>query len=195
MLNRRMPFSPMALALLGIFSLPAIAAEYKVDPVHSSVSFSVNHLGASNIHGMIPDVSGKVSFDPEDPSANSLDLSVNVSSLSTFNAARDKHLAGPDFFNAKQFPTATFKSTAWKSTGDGEFEITGTLTLLGVKKSVTAKARHIGFGKNRAGKILAGFEAEFAIDRTDFGMNYGVAEQGGLGREVTLIIAIEAIKL
>lgn len=195
MLILRIPSGVATIALLALFSSPTFAAEYKVDPVHSSVSFSVNHLGASNIHGMIPDVSGKITFDPDNPDANSLELRVNLSTLSTFNAARDKHLLGPDFFNVKQFSTATFQSSGWKSTGEGEFEITGTLTLLGVKKPVTASARHIGFGKNRAGKTLVGFEAEFTIDRTDFGMNYGVAEKGGLGRDVTLVIAVEAVKL
>ena len=141
---------------------------------------------------MIPDVSGTISFDPENPGENSVEVIVKPGTLSTFNAARDKHLSGPDFFNFKQFPEIVFKSKSWKSAGGNKYEVTGDFTMLGVSKTITIKVEHIGYGKNRGGKTLAGFECQFVIDRTDYGMNYGVAETGGLGKEVTILLGVEA---
>ena len=180
------------LASLVAVCVSAPAAEYKIDPAHSSSTFKVNHLGASNVYGMIPNVSGTVRFDANNATQNAVDISVKTASLSTFNSARDQHLSGPDFFNAKQFPTLTFKSTSWKTLGGNKYEVTGDFTMLGVTKQMTVIVTHVGIGKNRRGQTLAGFESTFTIDRTDFGMNYGVAETGGLGKEVTLTISIEA---
>lgn len=182
----------LLIAIVGV-GVPVWAAEYKVDNAHSMAMFRVHHLGAGYIHGSIPDVSGTVTFDPANPGKNSIEVSAKVKSLTTFNTRRDNHLKGPDFFDSKQFADITFKSDSWKPVGDGLYEITGKFTLLGVTKTVTAKARHTGFGKQR-GKELAGFEATFTIDRTDFGMTYGVAEKGGLGKEITITIALECGK-
>jgi len=183
----------MIVAALAMAAV-AHADNYKVDAAHSSAVFKINHLGASNVYGMMPNVSGEIAFDENDASKNTLEISVDASSVSTFNGGRDKHLAGPDFFNAKQFPAITFKSTSWKKTGDGTYDISGEFTMLGVTKKLDVKATHIGYGKNRGGKDLAGFEATFTIDRTDYGMNYGVAAQGGIGKDVTITIAVEGIK-
>lgn len=183
----------MTLALTVLAS-PALADEYKIDPVHSSALFKINHLGASNTYGMMPNVTGTVTFNEDDASKNAITISVDATSVSTFNAGRDKHLSGPDFFNAKQFPAITFKSTSWKKSGDGTYDITGEFTLLGVIKEITVNVEHIGYGKNRTGNELTGFESTFVIDRTDFGMAYGVADEGGIGKDVTITIAIESAK-
>lgn len=184
------------LILLTVFvgvALPTWATDWKVDNRHSMAMFRVHHVGAGYIHGSIPDVSGKVSFDPANPAKNSLEVTVKVASLTTFNSRRDNHLKGPDFFDSKQFGSIKFRSDSWKSVGDSLYEVTGTFTMLGVTKTLTIQARHTGFGKNQ-GKDVAGFEATFTIDRTDFGMTYGVAAKGGLGKEITITIAIECTK-
>lgn len=183
----------MLVALAAIVHV-ADADTYKIDPAHSSAVFKVNHLGASNVYGMMPKVTGSITFDEGDNSKNAIDITIDATSVSTFNNARDKHLSGPDFFNSKQFPAITFKSTSWKKTGDSTYEITGDFTMIGVSKEIKVTAEHIGFGKNRAGKALTGFESTFTIDRTDFKMNYGVAERGGLGKDITITISFEAVK-
>jgi polyisoprenoid-binding protein YceI len=181
--------------LLAAAAGTVYAADYKVDPVHSATVFNVNHLGAGQTYGMIPGISGTLSFDESDLSSCSIDIEVDAATLSTFNQARDNHLSGPDFFNAKQFPKITFKSNSWTKNDDGTYDITGDFTLLGVTKEITVTAEHVGYGKNpRSGDDLTGFESTFTIDRTDFGMNYGVAETGGVGKDVEIIISIEAIK-
>ena len=179
---------------MALLLAPSVFAEtYEIDNNHSSSSFRVKHNGVSFVHGMIPEVSGRFNFDSEDPEANSIEMSARVSSLSTFNEDRDKHLAGPDFFNAKQFPVITFESTSWKKTAENMYEITGQFAMLGVEKAITVKAEHVGSSTNRDGQSMTGFEVTVKIDRTDFGMNYGVSEDGsGLGAEVDLTISIEA---
>jgi polyisoprenoid-binding protein YceI len=108
---------------------------------------------------------------------------------------RDRHLKSPDFFNAKEFPTMTFKSTGWKKTGDKTYDVTGDLTINGKKKTITAPVEHVGDGKNQRGQELTGFHTTFSVDRTEFGMNYGVTEgDGGLGKNVDVTFSVEGIK-
>ncbi|MEK7794696.1 MAG: YceI family protein [Candidatus Hydrogenedentota bacterium] len=184
----------LILALATIGAIPAGADTWTVDPVHSSAIFKVHHLGASNVYGAIPKISGTVDFS-EDLSSGAVDVSIAAESVTTNNGARDTHLKGPDFFNAKEFPNITFKSTAWKRTGDHTADVTGDFTLLGKTESITAQVTHTGTGSNpRSGKPIVGFETIFEIDRTKFGMNYGVAETGGVGKEVMIIFAVECGK-
>src|SRR5256886_14235846 len=112
------PFA-IVFAILSSFVLSANAAEtFKLDPVHSFVLFSVQHLGIANTYGRFNDISGTVVFDRDSPSKSSVELSVPVESLDTHNSIRERSLKSPDFFDAKQFPTMTFKST--KAEGSGE---------------------------------------------------------------------------
>ena len=183
-----------AAIVAAVLCLPAFGAEYSIDPVHSSALFKVNHLGASNVWGAIPGVTGRITFDASKPEASSVEITIKPERLTTFNQSRDNHLKSPDFFNAKQFPVITFKSRSWKKTGENSFMVTGDFTLRGVTKELSVAVTHVGMGKNRQGKELAGFETQFTIDRTDFGMTYGVAKSGGLGKEVTIIISVESVK-
>src|SRR5947209_8396864 len=105
---------PLALviALVNAFALSINAADtFKIDPVHTFVLFSVQHLGIANTYGRFNDISGMVVFDRNIPSKSSVELSVQVESLDTHNATRERSLLSPDFFDVKQFPTMTFKST------------------------------------------------------------------------------------
>src|ERR1700738_607731 len=105
---------PLALfvALGSAFALSANAAEtFKIDPVHTFVLFSVQHLGIANTYGRFNDISGMVVFDRDNPSKSSVELSVQVESLDTHNSIRERSLKSPDFFDAKQFTKMTLKST------------------------------------------------------------------------------------
>ena len=184
----------MIAVVFGVFALlaaPVWAETYEIDGAHSSSTFRVKHKGLSYVHGAIPKVSGTVEFDAEKPEASSIEVTAHVASLTTFVDGRDEHLSGPDFFNAKQFPVITFKSTSWKKTSDNTYAVKGDFTMLGVTKSVTVEVEHIGMSEDD-GESMTGFEATVTIDRTDFGMNYGVSEDGsGLGAIIDLTISIE----
>ena len=174
-----------AVAIMA-FGAPAQAAEYEVDKGHSSLVFKVRHKHASNVYGMIGGIEGTLNYDADNVSGNAIEMSAKSASIYTLEDGRDEHLKGPDFFNAKEFPTINFKSTKWEKEGDGSYKVTGDLTLLGETKSITAKAEHVE--TNEDGTLI-GFEAAFTIDRTDFGMTYGA---GGIGSEVSIIVSIEA---
>jgi polyisoprenoid-binding protein YceI len=177
-----------AVAIMA-FGAPAQAAEYEVDGGHSSLVFKVMHKGASNVYGMIGGIEGSLTYDADSASGNAIEMTAKSASINTMQGGRDDHLKGPDFFNAREFPTMSFKSSKWEKTGDGSYAVTGDLTLLGVTKSVTAKVDHVATNEGGEDGALIGFEAAFTIDRTDFGMTYGV---GGIGSEVSVIVSIEA---
>lgn len=167
------------------------AETFDVDPVHSSVVFRVKHLDVSWFYGRFNEVSGRFTLDPADPEKSRVEVSVKADSLDTGNERRDRDLKGQHFFNVKQFPTITFKSTAVESKGDGRYLVAGDLTLRGVTKSISVDVERVGEGTTveRFGR-RAGYHTSFTIDRTDFGMS-AMADNKALGRRVKLIIALE----
>ncbi|HEY5741451.1 MAG TPA: YceI family protein [Terrimicrobiaceae bacterium] len=155
----------------GSLRIALQADTFKIDPVHSSIVFSVTHLGVSNFYGRFNDVSGTVVLDKADPSKSSFDLTIPVESIDTHNEKRDQHLKSPDFFNAKQFPVMIFKSKKVIGSGDW-FVVTGDFALHGVTKPLTMEVKIVGEGKGMEGEIRAGGEARFTIKRSDHGMNF-----------------------
>jgi polyisoprenoid-binding protein YceI len=169
---------------------PSMAAgSFNVDPVHSSVVFRIKHMNTAYFYGQFTDLSGTIAFDEAKPDASSMDLTLKMDSVDTHAKGRDDHLKSATFFNAAEIPTATFKSTAWKSAGENAFDVTGDLTLHGVKKSITVKVEKTGSGKGQKGEDLVGFETSFTVKRSDYGMTQMV---GPIGDEVKLMISIEA---
>jgi polyisoprenoid-binding protein YceI len=179
------------LTLISAVVLSANAADtFKLDPVHSFVLFSVQHLGIANTYGRFNDIAGTVVFDKDNPSKSSVELSVPVESLDTHNSIRDKSLKSPDFFDAKQFPTMTFKSTKVEGSGD-TLKVSGDLTIHGVTKPMTVDFKKGGEGKGVFGEMRGGGETHFTIRRSDFGMNF---QQGAVGDEVNITLSLEGIE-
>ncbi len=184
------PFT-LVVALVSAFALSANAADtFKVDPVHSFVLFSVQHLGIANTYGRFNDLSGTVVFDKDNPSGSSVELTVQVESIDTHNSIRERSLKSPDYFDAKQFPTMTFKSTKVEGSGD-RLKVSGDLTIRGVTKPVTVDFKKGGEGKGVFGEMRGGGETRFTIKRSDFGMNFQLGE---VGDEVTIILSLEGVK-
>ena len=170
------------------------ATTYQVDPVHSTILFKIRHMGVGNFYSRFNDFSGEFTFDPADPSAANFDIAVDANSVDTGNDGRDAHLRKADFFTTDKYTTISFKSTAVKNASrENMFELAGELTMLGETRPITATLEWIGSKTTPRGTV-AGFEAVFTIKRSDFGMNYGV-ENGALGDEVKLIVAIEGKKV
>jgi len=181
--------SLFALSLLPLSSLQA-AETYEIDAVHSSVVFKIRHLNVADFYGRFNEVTGTVSFDKENPEKSSVIADVKVESVDTHNDKRNQHLKSPDFFNAKQFPTISFKSTKVEKAGDA-FKVTGDFTLHGVTKSITLDFTKVGEGKGMQGEQRVGGGAEFTIKRSDYGMTF---MQNGLGDEVRIILSFEGVK-
>jgi polyisoprenoid-binding protein YceI len=176
--------------LTGLAAAPAVAATYQVDTTHSSVVFKVKHLGTSYFYGNFNDLSGSIDFDAANPTAGKVKLEIKTESVATRNEQRDNHLKSPDFFDSKQFPTIAFQSSKVAKVDDDSFDVSGDLTLHGVKKAVTLRVDKTGTGKHpRSGAEMIGFETRATLKRSDYGMQFMV---GPLSDEVEIWIAIEA---
>jgi polyisoprenoid-binding protein YceI len=179
-------------ATLLLFSLVPAAVQagdtFKVDSVHSTIFFKVKHFGVGYVYGRFNQFSGTFAFDDANPAESSFSVEVKTDSVDSNQAGRDKHLKGPDFFNVKEFPAVTFKSTGVKKIDDQNYEVTGDLTLLGVTKPITAKVERVGTAAGPRGGQVSGFEAVFTVNRLDFGMKFMSKE---LGEEVKITAALE----
>jgi len=172
-------------------SVRAAVETYAIDPVHSSIGFSLRHFVAK-VPGTFTKFTGTLTLDRADLSKSSAEATIEVGSVSSANDKRDEHLRAADFFNVAQFPSASFKSTAWKKTGENTYAISGNLTVRGVTKPVVLNATHLGFGDGMGGAKLVGWEATTTLNRKDFGVSGPAMLGAALGDEVTLTIAIEA---
>lgn len=169
-------------------------ATYKIDPVHSEVSFRVRHL-VGRVFGTFTDWEGTVVVDPANLTGIDVDVTIRTASIETFNDQRDDHLRTPDFFAVEEFPTMTFKSTRAVQNGD-KLAIHGDLTIRGTTKPVVLDARYLGQGPDPWGGERIGFVASTTINRHDFGVSFNqvVDGTGVIGDEVEIEIAIEAVR-
>jgi len=195
MYNNRNSMWFLAAAMALVLAGPALlqADDFKIDPVHSSASFLVHHMGAGYVLGVFPLPTGTFVSDATDAGKTSLDVTIDINKLETFAEQRNKHLKSPDFFDAKQFPTATFKSTkAEKGDDDKHVKVTGDLTIHGITKSITVTLENTGTGAGmKPGEVRQGWLAQFTIDRKDFGITF---MPGGVGDEIRMTVALEGIK-
>lgn len=157
------------------------AGTYAADPSHSLIAFEVNHFGFNDYYGLFGDIAGSLTIDPANIAAAKVDVTIPIANVTTASKGLTEHLlrAGkdggtPDFFGPAPAP-ARFVSTKVERTGDMTANITGNLTLNGVTKEVTFAAEFTGAGNNPFNKrATIGFEAETEIERSDFGVNYGI---------------------
>ena len=186
--------SLLALALgSSVLAGNALAADYAIDKKgqHAFINFKISHLGYSWLYGTFKDFDGKFSFDAAKPEASKVSVEINTASVDSNHAERDKHLRSGDFLNVDKHPKASFVSTAVKSTGEGQADITGDLTLNGVTKPVTIAATFIGEGKDPWGGYRAGFEGSTSLKLTDFDIKTNL---GPASETVELILSVEGVR-
>jgi polyisoprenoid-binding protein YceI len=181
------------LAVLGLVASTHAAIEvYKIDPVHSSINYSLRHV-LSKFTSSITKLGGEITVDRDNLEKSSVNATVDVAALTTNDEKRDAHIKGPQFFDVAKFPTATFKSKSWKKTGENTFDITGDLTIKDVTKEVVLKTTLLGFGPGMSpGTLLSGWEATTTIKKSDFGLAGPAMLQKALGDDVAITINIEA---
>ena len=169
----------------------APAGNYKLDPTHASVTWSLSHAGLSNYTARFDDISGALNFQSEAPQNSSVDIRIDPKSVSTGLPKFDEEIAtSGNYFDANKFPEIRFVSTNIQITGETTGLITGDLTLKGVTKPVTLDVTFNGAGKSfgNPGKTL-GFSATTKFLRSDYNMGHLVSF--GIGDEVTLRIETE----
>jgi polyisoprenoid-binding protein YceI len=188
--RNRIVASFLALGFAASAAAPALAAtNFKVDPIHTSLVFKIQHLGVSHSWGRINAPTGTVVVG--DDGVPSINIEARAENVDTNNDQRDTHLKGPDFFDAKQFDTLSFKSTGGKKVDDGTFEVTGDFTLKGVTKPLTVTLKKVGEADTKVAGYRAGYDTSFTIKRSDYNMATMV---GPVGDEVTIWVSIEGIR-
>ena len=166
----------------------AAVETYKIDPVHSSVGFSIRHF-FSNVPGVFTRFTGTIVVDRHNIENSTVEATIEVPSIDTRSGMRDNDLRSDKFFAVEKFPAIIFKSKSWKKTGDDTCDITGDLTIHGVTKEVVLKTKSLGFGPGMNGAVLSGWEATATINRNDFGIT---AYPKMLGDDVAVTISVEA---
>jgi polyisoprenoid-binding protein YceI len=169
---------------------------WQLDPVHSSVGFSVRHMMVSNVHGKFRDFTVDATFDPEHPDQGSAHAIIQAASIDTGMDQRDTHLRSADFLDAEHFPIIEFKSTGIERKGDDQFRLRGDLTIRGETRPLTLDVEYLGTARNLQGGISAGFSARTRISRKDWGLTWNVGlEAGGwlVGDEVRVEIDLELL--
>jgi polyisoprenoid-binding protein YceI len=167
---------------------------WAIDPVHSSIGFSVRHLVVSKVRGNFETFSGAIVV--AEDGTPSVSAEIAVDSLNTGNEQRDGHVKSADFFDAQKYPTATFVSTGVRADGDG-YVLDGDFTLKGVTKPIQLVLEFNGVNPGMGQGQVAGFEASLVLNRKDFGIDIDMPlETGGavVGDKVTITLDIEALK-
>lgn len=163
-------FSILIIALSS-GSLFAQSTTWTADPMHSKLSFSITHLGISEVDGVFDKFTASASSTKPDFSDAVFELTTDVSSIDTDVEMRDKHLKSPDFFEVEKYAAMTFKSTAIKKVSENKYQLTGNLTLRGITKPVTMDLWYRGTIVNPQSKAnTAGFQLTGTIKRSDFGL-------------------------
>ena len=184
-------------ALLSAPLLTANAADtYKMDPVHSSISFKVRHF-FSYVNGSFKKFEGTINLDPDHPEKSAVNATIDVSSIDTRNDNRDNDLRSADFFDAAKYPTITFKSRSVKQTGADSADVIGDLSMHGVTKEITLHVKFLGKGKGMGGKPISGWQVTTEpLKRSEYGLTWSkvVEVTAAVVEEVTITIDIEADK-
>ena len=165
------------------------AGKYDIDAGHSVFMFKIRHLGVGYTYGWFKDATGSVNVD-RDASKESIELTLKTASVDSRDPKRDEHLRSPDFFNAAQFPTITFKSNKIEAGTGNMLSVAGDLTIHGVTKPVTVQVAALGNGTDPLIHAMhVGYETKLTIKRSDFDMKFMA---GLVGDDVELTIGIEA---
>lgn len=181
---------PSWAAAAGVSKNPAEAPNgaYSLDPAHSVILFSIQHMGLTDYYGRFDDMSGTLNFDGNQPERSQVSVTVDMDSLDTPSPRLNKTLEGKDVFDVADFPEATFKSTSVTRLGDDHGRITGTLTIRNVTKPVTLDTVFIGTTRNALDDSPElGFRATTTIKRSDFGLT-GMVWEPLVSDDITLTI-------
>jgi polyisoprenoid-binding protein YceI len=171
-----------------------ISGTWTIDPAHSEIGFVVRHMMVSKVRGQFTTFEGSVTT-AENPADSSATAVIDLGSISTNNEQRDAHLRSADFFDADSHPKMTFRSTAIRASGDG-FAVTGDLTIRDVTKSIELEVEVNGFSPDPYGGTRAGLSATGQINRSDFGVSWNSAIEGGgvvVSEKVQLVLEVEVV--
>jgi polyisoprenoid-binding protein YceI len=189
------------IGLLALASVPALHAQavnWRIDPLHSSAQFSVRHMMISTVRGQFGGVRGTVVYDPANPAASSVEVTIDCTTLNTGEAKRDANLKTADFFDVKRYPVMTFKSKGVEAVSPGKLKVTGDLTINAITRPVVLDLEGPTPPiKDPEGRQKIGVSGTTKVSRKEFGILYNpIMESGGVAvsDEVSIVLEIELIK-
>ncbi|MFP5040590.1 YceI family protein [Parasediminibacterium sp. JCM 36343] len=172
-------------------------ATYKLDAMHSEITFKVKHLMISTVTGSFTKFDASMEAEALNFTDAKISFSADVNSISTGNEQRDGHLKSDDFFSADKYPTLSFVSTEFKKVGDTNYKLTGDLTIKDVTSSVILDVEYGGAMTDFYGQSKVGFELSGKISRAEFGLTWSaVTEAGGVvvSDDVKLLLSVQLVK-
>jgi len=177
-------------------SLHARASEqYVIDTrgMHAFITFKIKHLGFSWLQGRFDKFSGDFSYDKQNPANNQVSLSIDINSIDSNHAERDRHLKSERFFDADRFPQARFVSTGWKDLGDNKATLSGKFTLRGITQDIQIDVTQTGAGKDPWGGFRRGFEGTTTLQLADYKMKEGDT-LGSAAGQVDIWLSVEGVR-
>lgn len=192
-------FARITLAAIAVaaFAAPAAAQTWKIDPSHSSATFTVKHMMVSNVPGRFGKVEGTIVYDGQNIAGVKADATIDATTITTDNEKRDAHLKSPDFFDTTSFPTITFKSKRAEAAGNGKFKLIGDLTMRGKTKEVVLDVEGPTDPVTVQNSQRIGATATTTLNRQDFGVSWSRTMDGGgyvVGDQVKVTLELELIK-
>ena len=191
--SKKLGLGLMAAASIWLAASSAQAADYVIDTkgAHASVNFAIQHLGYSWLTGRFNEFSGEFSYDAAKLEASKINVEINMASVDSNHAERDKHIRSEDFLNTSKHGKTTFVSTGIKNASADKFDVEGNLTFNGVTKAITIAVTKVGEGKDPWGGYRAGFSGEITIKPSEFGLTYNL---GPASETVRLWLNVEGIR-
>ena len=185
----------MISALLLLAGGQAVAVDYEIDTrgAHAFIEFRIKHLGYSWLLGRFNRFEGEFRYDARHPEKNRVEVSIDVASLDSNHAERDKHLRSPRFFDVKRFPKASFVSTGWEPLEEGKAILRGDLTLRGITRPIRIDVSEVGHGPDPWGGYRRGFEGTTTLKLSDWKMKEAKI-LGPAAEEIIVYLSLEGIR-
>lgn len=185
----------VVLARQGGAELPP-PGPWTVDPAHSTVAATAQHLGITSVHGRFTDFTARVDI-AQDVEKSRVEAVIQAASIDTGNGMRDGHLKSPDFLDVETYPEITYRSTGLTPAGPDHWTVHGELAMRGVVRQVDLDLSYLGTGADPWGGTRAAFKATAELKREDFAMNYNQVVQAGIaaiGATLRVELDIQAVQ-
>ncbi len=185
----------LSLFILLLTSFLAQAEQYLIDTekAHAFIDFRIQHLGYSWISGRFNNFTGNFSYDENNPNQSKVEVDIDIASIDTNHAERDKHLRSNKYFNVDSYPKASFRSTLFEQNQDGTALLTGNLSLHGVTKQLKINVKQVGHGPDPWSNHRRGFIGTTQFTISDYGIN--VTNLGPSSQVVFMTLSVEGIRL
>ena len=168
--------------------------KFNLDAAHSTIDFSVKHMMVSKVKGSFTNFTADLDGNADDLTGATISFDIDVKSINSNNEDRDNHLRSADFFDSETYPSIKFVATDIKKKDDGEYDVTGDLTIKDVTKPVTFDVEYGGKGTNPWGQEVVAFSADAKVNRKEFGLTWNQAlETGGVlvGEDIKITVELE----